>query len=260
MQRLSNREIRKTIRLTKEGFTLNNITKVLDKKKTTVYYHFRKIRGKTFKPVVLTNKDNELIGEFIGLFAGDGYACISNNYNYKTYLFFNITEKIFVKDLTDNVLVKLFGKKPTIFIQKNVLNLCYYSKNIHSLINQYLTWDRNFRKTYSVRLKGKDYPKKFIIGFLRGSLDSDGCFSSRIRFASVSLELIRNISDFLNKLNISHSVRVYKDKRKNRKNIAHVYIPKAEHKKFIKTIRPRNKIKYRAECADWDLNSRMPQP
>ena len=105
MQRLSNGEIRRTIRLTKKGFTLNKITKLLDKKKTTVYYHFRKIRGKTFNPIVLTNKDKELIGEFIGLFAGDGSSHVTENYRYRICLHFNVAEETFVKNLINNVLI-----------------------------------------------------------------------------------------------------------------------------------------------------------
>jgi len=244
--RLTNKEIKQIFRLTQKGHSLNKITKILEKNKTTVYYHFRKIRGKTSKPIKIINQDEELIGEFIGLFAGDGYIHVNKIYQYKTYLHFNITEEEFVKNLIDNVLIKLFGKKPMRFIQGNRLNICYYSKNIHILISQYLTWNKNSRKTYSIRLKGKDYSKKFIIGFLRGSLDSDGYFTRKnIRFASVSRKLITNISDFLNKLNIDHSIHIYKEKRKNRKDMYQVYVFRPEHKKFIKRINPRNKVKYR---------------
>jgi len=246
MGRLTEKEIKRIIQLTKKGLTLNKITRILGKKKTTVYYHFRKIKGKTFKPIILISKDKESIGEFIGLFAGDGSVYITNKYQYKTYLHFNVAEEVFVKDLIENVLVKLFGKSPMRFVYEHRLNLCYYSKNIHKLIEQYLIWDKNSRKTYSVRLKDKSYPKKFIIGFLRGSLDSDGHFSNKkISFASVSKELITNISEFLNELNIVHSIYLYKEKRKNRKNIYQIYVMRSEHKKFIKAINPRNKVKYK---------------
>lgn len=245
-KRLDDKELQHIFKLVEEGKSLNKISYLTGRNKTTIYYHFLKIRGKTFEPIQLRSNDEELIGEFIGLFAGDGCVYVTNEYQYKTYLHFNITEKEFVEDLIDNVLIELFGKKPMIFVQENRLNLCYYSKNIHKFIKQYLIWNKDSRKTYSVRLKNKNHSKKFAIGFIRGSLDSDGHYSrKKINFASVSPGLIKNISNFLNELNIAHSVRLYKEKRENRKDIYHINVLRSEHNRFVKMISPRNVIKYR---------------
>ena len=75
------------------------------------------------------------------------------------------------------MLIKLFGKKPRAYRDDNRLNLCYYSKAIKELIDVYLTWDKDYRKTYSVMLKENNHSREFAIGFLRGSLDSDGHLS-----------------------------------------------------------------------------------
>ena len=97
-------------------------------------------------------------------------------------------------------------------------------------------------KTYTVRLKKMQNNLKFNIGFLRGCLDSDGYMDkSRIQFSSVSEKLIRDIAHILKKLKIEFSIYEYKEKRKNRKNIFHIYIKKDYQDKFIKIVNPRNK-------------------
>lgn len=108
--RLTKQEIERITELIKEGKSLNSITKLTGKSKTTIYYYFRNIKGKTTQPINIETEDDGLIGEFIGLFAGDGCADITNDYKYRTYLYFNITEKEFVKNLVENVLMKLFKK------------------------------------------------------------------------------------------------------------------------------------------------------
>ena len=241
MIRLNDIEINQIFRLIKEGKSLNKISRLLNKSKSTVYYHFRKFKGRTVNPISLKSNDEELIGEFIGLFAGDGYANKTIAFHYRIYLFFNITERKFVNDLVKNVLVKLFGKEPNIFRQKNALVLFYCSKEIHYLINNYLVWDKKYRKTYSIQLKNRDQSDEFIKGFLRGCLDSDGYLSpKKICFSTVSKELIEDISIFLTKLNISNKVTRYKEKRKNRKDIYNITLSRLDHYKFLKIINPRN--------------------
>lgn len=215
----------------------------MNKSKTTIYYHFRKIKGRTVQPISkLEKNDNELLGEFIGLFAGDGSCSKTAVYQYRTYLCFNITEKEYVKDLINSVLMPLFKKRPMAYRQENRLYIFYYSKFLHALIRRYLCWNENFRKTYSVRLKNTNHSIEFMVGFIRGNLDSDGHVSkNKISFASVSPLLIKNITFFLKKLGMPYSLRLYLEKRINRKNIYHITIPKTYHALFWQRIKPRNK-------------------
>jgi hypothetical protein len=239
-KRLNKGEIEHIKKLIKSGSSLNNISHLMGKSKTTIYYYFRKIRGRTIKPLCINYNDG-LIGEFIGLFAGDGCVYKTKDCNYRTYLCFNLREKEFVNELINNVLINIFNKKPLIFIQGNRLNLCYISKQIHLLVYQYLEWDKKSRKTYSVRLKNKNHSRDFIIGFIRGSLDSDGHFSrNKISFATVSPGLKNNLSYFLNCLNIRHSVNLYQEKRENRKDIYHINVLKRDYNIFVNLIKPRN--------------------
>lgn len=241
MNRLSKGQIQEIMKLTKEGKSLNSIAEETGKSKTTVYYHFNKIRGKCVNPIQVNNRDNELIGEFIGLFAGDGCLNVDSAYRHRIFLYFNITEKIYVENLINEVLINIFDRRPRVYRDENRLNLVYYSKAIGELVKLYLTWNPKFRKTYSVKLKNEVHSRAFILGFLRGCLDSDGHLSSKkIQFSSVSYGLIQNISNFLNYLRINHKVSIYKEKRENRKDIYRITIPKSNHSLFTKLIKPRN--------------------
>jgi len=241
-KRLNQNEIEYIKSLIKSGSSLSKISKLTNRSKTTLYHHFRKIKGRTINPIQVNHNNKEIIGEFIGLFAGDGCFYKTKDYHYRVYLYFNVTEINYVKDLIKNVLLSIFDKRPMIFKPENRINLCYYSKNIYRLIKDYLEWNKNTRKTYSVRLKHRNHPKEFFIGFIRGSLDSDGYFSqNKINFSTVSPGLMEDISYSLDKLKIKHSVKLYKEKRKNRKDIYYINISKREHNKFINLVQPRNK-------------------
>lgn len=240
-KRLNKSELKLIGTLIKKNYSLNEISKILGRSKTTIYYHFRKIKGRYVKPVTLISGDEELIGEFIGLFAGDGSFYKMPNYKYNIRLHFNSTEANYVDNLIRNVLIKLFGKKPMMFKQENRINLCYYSKNIYEFVKDYLCWDLNEPKTYSVRLKKEDYSSAFMVGFIRGSLDSDGYLSSKkVSFATVSPGLKESIIRCLDSLDLSYSVRLYKEKRENRRDIYHVNILRKDFNKFYQIIKPRN--------------------
>lgn len=245
-QRLNSEENDKIRKLISEGDSLSSISKVLAKPKTTIYHHFLKLKGKTTFPTTIISNNQELIGEFIGSFAGDGYACKFNDYKYRVYIAFNITEEDYVHDFTKNVLLQIFSKKPMLFRRKSCILLCYYSKNIHSLLHKYLTWDLNGKKTYSVALRNRNYSRSFLVGFLRGSVDSDGYISrNKVSFATVSPGLKESITYALDKLHIKHSVHLYKEKRPNRKDIYHIFVSWKDHQKFLYLIDPRNKKMHR---------------
>jgi hypothetical protein len=240
-QRLTLNEIKRIEAGVRKGYSLRVISGLIRKSKSTVYYHFRRIKGKCIKPVKVQDTNPELIGEFIGLFAGDGCVYKTYNYAYRTYIYLNKNEETYAKELVDKVLIKIFGRKPTVFYQKNRIDLCYYSKSIHDLIRNYLVWGHNDRKTYSVRLRSRKLGRRFVVGFLRGCLDSDGYLSEKkISYATVSPGLMRDISAYLNILKIEHSVDLYIEKRLNRRDIYHIDIRKKEFERFMIIIKPRN--------------------
>lgn len=238
-QRLNPSELEKIKWMIINNFSLNNIVKITGKNKTTIYYYFRNIKGKTVNPITVDESDTELIGEFIGLFAGDGCFYKDKRGHYKIHLFFNITEEKYVNELKV-ILTKIFGKQPAQRREHNKIILLYYSKNIYKLIRTYLDWNDTGRKTHSIHLKESTYSQEFKIGFLRGSLDSDGYFSDKtIMFASSSKKLIENIKSFLQDLNIPYHYNEYVEKRLNRVNMHHVNIRRPDREKFLRIINPR---------------------
>ncbi len=242
LKRLKKEEIRNICSLAGQGNSLNTISRKLNIGKTTVYYYIKEISKNKMNPIKINPKNQELIGEFMGLFAGDGnFLFQKKSYQYTIRLYFNIKEKSFVDNLAKEVLVKLFGRAPGKYRERNMVVLRYYSKEIYTFIRNYLTWDPNYKKTYTIKLIKTDHSKDFMIGFIRGSLDSDGYFSEdKISFASTSKGLICNISKFLDNFNIVHSVKLYHEKRENRKDIYHLNIFKSERERFIDLIEPRN--------------------
>lgn len=242
MERFSRNELAKVTRLIKKGLSLNKISSISGRSKTSIYYHFRKIKGKIVQPVAVNYSNDELIGEFMGLFAGDGCINVTRDFKYRVFLCFNYkTEQQLAYNTIQNLLIPLFGKKPMIFTRKTSnFNLCYYSKNICQFIKEYLTWNESSRKTYTVSLRTRKHSDKFAIGFLRGSIDSDGHISKHnISFASVSKQLIEDISSFLSRFSIKHNIRTYKEKRANRKDIQHITVSWTDHDRFLNLVEPR---------------------
>ncbi len=253
--RLTNKEIEQIKQLTKKGKSLNKIREILGKGKTTVYYHFRKFKGDTIKPIKINCLREELWGEFIGLVAGDGCLSKTKDYQYRVYLFFSHTEHEYVTELYA-LFSNFFSKPPMKFDRGDMFTLCYYSKELYSSIKQYLKWNTNGRKSHSVHLAEKEYTKQFKTGFLRGSIDSDGYLSDKkINFATSSPYLAENIMQFLKELQIDYHYFIYKEKRENRRDMHHINIGKNNRKKFLELIKPRN---IKGLCVGRDLNFRTP--
>jgi hypothetical protein len=238
-QRLNSQELEEITCMIVNNVSLNNLVKITGKNKTTIYYYFRNIKGKNINPIIVDESNGELIGEFIGVFAGDGCFDKDKIGHYRIQLFFNITEQAYVHKLKE-ILFRLFNQYPMERTEHNKIILIYYSKNIYKLIRKYLDWNKIGRKTHSVHLKEGEYSQEFKTGFLRGSLDSDGYFSDKtIMFASSSKKLTENIMLFLNDLDIPYHYHEYVEKRLNRFNMHHVNIRKSDREKFLKLINPR---------------------
>lgn len=242
-KRLTKKEFEYLKHLIASGFSLNKIIKLTDKSKTTIYYHFRKIKGKTYSSIKIDEKDQLHIGEFMGIFAADGNFFKTKQYHYRVFLFFGPEEEE-RKNQVKGFLTRLFAKSPIESNRSNLLILYYCSKPLYEFIKEYLVWNKGGKKTYSISLREKNFSNDFKIGFLRGNIDSDGYISKRkISFASVSEKLMDNIMVFLNNLDISYTKGIHNDKRPNRKTIYYVDISKKNHEKFLNVIKPRKKVR-----------------
>lgn len=174
--------------------------------KTTIYYYFRKIRGKKYKDVIINAEDEEKIGEFIGVFAGDGnFTFNKKKHEYKIRIHFAESERDLARHYGE-IIEFLFSKKPRHLFAKSMLILDFSSKKIYEFIQQYLQW-KEHKKTTTIKLSSTSHPPAFWIGFMRGLIDSDGYIpksGKRVSYGSVSKELKDNFVFNLVKLNITH--------------------------------------------------------
>ena len=215
--------------------------------KSTIYKYYREVKGKTMRRINMP-KEESFIGEFIGLFAGDGnFYYDKKTGHYRIRFFFNIKEKKFVDELS-RIFSENLSKKPSINRTKNVLVMRYYSKELSEFIRAYLGWgvSRNKNganlKSRTVFLKNRLHNRDFKIGFLRGFLDSDGYLSEKkILFGSASEKIIKQVENFLIDLGI-RAYKLSKYEREGRVGIWHLYIHKKERQRLLNLIKPRNTI------------------
>ena len=206
MGKLTHEQTNKIMELYAEGNSIKKIAKITRHTKQTIRKYLDK-KPVINIPIVVNDKNDELVGEFLGLYAGDGSFFKDKNSHYAIRLHFCSEEYIFYNNLADNVLIPMFGKKPAFQKYHNRMNLRYRSKNIYQFIKKHLSWEGT-KKTYSVELLDTNQSDEFKIGFIRGSVDSDGHFSNKaISFASTSLGLMINVSMFLNHFGFKNDIK-----------------------------------------------------
>src|SRR3989344_3150393 len=180
------------INLIEEGYSLNEISRKTGLGKSTIYYHYKKIKGKKYSEVKINFENESELGEFLGIFAGDGYSYNDEHGHYTIRIFVGHYELGYALYLY-NKLVKWFDKNPKVYFVKiegkvSVILFHYSSKSIYLLLKEYLAWEG--KKTYTVRLKNFDLNKNnFNLGFVRGLIDTDGNFYApkrSLNFSTVS--------------------------------------------------------------------------
>ncbi|MEK6888154.1 MAG: LAGLIDADG family homing endonuclease [Candidatus Aenigmatarchaeota archaeon] len=225
-------------KLIKNGSSLNYISKELGVGKTTIYYYFRKTKGRTFEPPVIKFVSDRELGEVVGIFTGDGSQSFDpKGYHYQNRVHFGTHNKnylIYVKDLYE----RCFGKK--FFITRDgptKLILVTNSKDIFNFFHRYINFDSHDKSNTAYLKINYRKNKDFVLGFLKGLLDTDGtlCISKngmRISYYTSSDKLAKQISAFLNLFKIKNNVS------KSKKGNNCVYLFVNEHRKFLKLVKP----------------------
>lgn len=242
MRRLTSEEKNKIKLLVKEGVSLNKISKVMHLSKTTVYYHFRRLKGMTIKRPRIHFDSKRELGEVIGLFAGDGSLHFEpKNYGYLIRVHFGIDNVGYlnhVKSLYEKNFGKIFNAKSD---GKGNLIIETKSKDIFLFFHDFLNF-KNQEKALTVSLKNKyENHNEFLIGFLKGLLDTDGTICStadkqlRIVFYTSSKKLSEQISKYLRSFNISHDIS---EDRRGENISYHIYILKKSIDGIINLLRP----------------------
>ena len=144
------------------------------------------------------------LGEFMGVFAGDGN--INRFRGFKITVFLNSRESEYAMYLSD-LSSSLFGKPFHLWEYRNMIYLMLYGKKLEAIINDYLKFDSD-KKVYTIGLKHavKLYSEEFLRGFAAGLICSDGYIGKKyVRFSTTSNNLTENYQDILNLFGISHS-------------------------------------------------------
>lgn len=236
------------INLIKKGNSINEISKITGLGKSTIYFHYRKIKGKKTKVIKFHFSEDEEIGEFIGIFAGDGsFYKRPKTYHYVIRIYTGFYEKEYADFLMKRFTI-WFGKKPSTYLMRykkrpSAIVNYYYSKEIYEFIKKYLEWDG--KKTYSVRLKNFNLKnEKFNIGFIKGLIDTDGSYykqKRRLSFSSVSKRLAEQAFEIIKNL-IKKEPKMYiiKDKSNKRSTLYTITLHGDNAKDLIDIIKPNN--------------------
>lgn len=234
------------ISMIRRGISLNKINKATGLGKSTLYFHYKKLKGKKTIPIKFNFSNETEIGEFMGIFAGDGsfYKQIkTSHYVIRVYVgYYELNYAEYLRDTFS----KWFTKKPAIYFtyyrgNRSAVIIQYYSKDIYLLIKKYLEWSGI--KTYSIGLKNLDIKKhNFNIGFLRGLIDTDGNFYApkrRISFSSTSKKLSDQAYSIMKEIGgVTPNLNIIK--KEGRHDLYTLALHGKNAKRLIKIIQPRN--------------------
>ncbi|MBR9682343.1 MAG: hypothetical protein GOV02_01585 [Candidatus Aenigmarchaeota archaeon] len=228
----------------RSGHSLGYLMKKFNIPKTTAYYYLRKIRGRKLKDLEISS-DQELRGEFCGIFAGDGGFVYNSGYRISFYTY--CKEPEYVNHIIF-LIGKLFGNyRPYTYTERSVTIVRTNRKLMYDLLRKYLFWTGV--KTYSIGLKNPvdSYDKKFLRGFIRGAVDTDGSVDDygRIAFTSCSKKFFQDVRDALVVLGFNPTVWIRNRSKytKNRKDNFSAVVKRKGLDKYLREIRFENPYK-----------------
>ncbi len=218
MPRLSTEEITAIKLMTLRGDSLNRISRDLHLPKSSVYYHFKKLRGVTYAPPSITPQGTRIEGEICGIFAGDGSQNLAKtSYGYDTNIHFGRDAHDYAA-YVKNIFETFFGKRWNLMQSDVALRLRTRSKDVFNYFSNYLDYDPH-AKHCSVSLKD-GISTEFKIGFLKGFLDTDGAVLKdkdiylRIIYTTTSRRLAHQLANLLREFDIDSSIQLTVGKNK----------------------------------------------
>ena len=249
MGKLDSIKKQKMVNNINNGKSINKISSTLNIPKSTIYYYYKKIKGKRYQEPQYDIEFSEKEGEIVGIFAGDG----SQNYNkincgYQTNIHFgnNVPYVTYVKKLYETY----FNKKWASWQENTKDGFIKYrlrvvDKKIFNYFEQYLNYEKS-HKHDTVQLKPLSFPQGFKKGFLRGFLDTDGTISlsdNRIRivYYTTSEILAQQIKKMCEEFKIFVSIQ--KRTRKQYKTLFNVYVLASSIDRFLNLIQPFKKYR-----------------
>ena len=243
----------KMLDMIKNGYSLNKISNATGLGKTTIYYYSRKINGKKYFEPEFKLEYSELEGEIAGIFTGDGSQYHdSKRGHYEVNVHFGNTDySYYVKDLFENY----FNKEFRLYNEsRGRQRLRTLSKPIFHHFKNYLEYDSKVKHS-TVRLKTLKLPDNFLIGFLRGLLDTDGTIAlpadrkMRIVYTTTSKNLAWQLKSILAKFDVNSSH--YVAKPLSFKEVYHVYILARSNALFLHKVKPFKSKQLGARSSVW---------
>lgn len=198
----------------------------------------RKLKGKKHQPIRIKLNDEKLIGEIIGLFAGDGYyANNKKRWDYRIKIYFNAKETLLIEYYKKSIF-RLTGKIPGVLNGGSVKIMQLCSKEFCNFVLSYISFQGNKTKTIQLRDKSLRKNKEFMLGFLKGLTDADGYVRKdrkEIYYGSISKSLFNDFLEGLNLFGLEYKVYLQKSQYSD---FYKVRLKGKEVDKFIKIIRP----------------------
>ncbi len=233
------------IRLINEGVSIPKISKRLQIGKSTIYYHYKKIKGRKIQLIKIPN-DPKVLGEFLGAFSGDGSFCYQRKtWHYTIRFHLHRFDDAQYADYLTKLVESNFGKKMSIsYVEPNASILKIHSKEIYKLIKEYLVILPSKSLSVSLKKPLEDLSDEFLSSFVRGVVDTDGSVDKhgRIILGLISHDLISQISLILERFGIEHRCTVRKTKPEWH-NLHIITINKEPSKIYLQKIGFSNKRK-----------------
>ncbi len=228
----------------RKDISINKISKELNLGKSTIYYYYKKIKGKKFVEPEFKLGNSRLEGEINGIFAGDGsqyYDARRGNYEVNVHFGAkNYWYAIYVKNLFEQFFNKNFRLH---WDSETQIRIRTQSRKIFHYFPNYLSYDRKI-KHCTVKLND-DCSSAFKMGFLKGMFDTDGCYSDRGRkksaklfYTTTSKILAQQMSVMLNDLKIENSVYVRTNRLGKWRIVYVVNILAKDRNRFINLVKP----------------------
>ena len=242
----------KMIKEISSGTSINNISKKLNLGKSTIYYYYKKLKGKKYQESKFKSDLSRDEGEILGIIIGDGTIFHEKKGgHYNIYVRFGIKNKeysIYVK----NKFEKFFNKKIYLYSDcKDKLRLLIVSKKIYFYFKSFVDYEES-KKYSTIKIKNiENLPKKFKLGLLKGLIDTDGTIYQtkdnriRINFYTTSEKLKDQFITILKEFNFKYGFCIDKRKIKDVNRRTHnnnkcysIYLWKDSITPFIKLIKP----------------------
>lgn len=241
------------LKMIHEGVSLSKISEATGLYKSTLYYHYKKLKGKKYKEPQYEVTFSEVEGEIVGIFTGDGSQHYEkSNWNYQTNIHFgsDIDYVDHVKRLFEKFFNKKWGLNKEIPKNKNYkvkYRLRTADKKIFYFFHIYLEYISQ-HKHDTVYLRNLFFPKPFLFGFIRGLIDTDGCIrfdrgKPNVLYTTTSEKLAAQLVFFLKKLDFIATVNRYTSLKRNIKPVYIVRVSRKSVDSLLNQIKPFKAIK-----------------